>query len=291
MALLDIRQRTGWLFGAVVVSHIILISAQVTTKRGIPVLQEVTFGAFAEMQRAATSTLSSVQDGWQNYFALQQIRQENEQLRREVTTLRVSLEQERTVAQETRTLKKLLDLKSVTGFDTVAAAVIGSGADPEFRTITIDKGTQERLRADMAVISPEGVVGRILMPTARAAKVQLIIDRDAAAGVMIERSRVIGIVTGVGSAEDLGFKAGLIDLDYVPGSADVKVGDRVVTSGIDGIYPKGLPVGEIQSTRRVGEEWKIRVKPAVEFSTLEAVLVVLKAPDPASEPADDDGER
>src|SRR5688572_1478548 len=143
MALLDIRQRTGWLFAAVVVSHIILISAQVTTKRGVPVLQEVTFGAFAEMQRAATSTLSSVQDSWQNYFQLQQIRQENEQLRREVTTLRVSLEQERTVAQETRALKQLLDLKSGAGFDTAAASVIGSGADPEFRTITIDKGTQE----------------------------------------------------------------------------------------------------------------------------------------------------
>lgn len=291
MALLDIRQRTGWLFGAVVVSHIILISAQVTTKRGVPVLQELTFGAFAEMQRAATSTLSNVQDGWQNYFALQQIRQENEQLRREVTTLRVALEQERTVAQETRTLKQLLDLKSVTGFETAAAAVIGSGADPEFRTITIDKGTQDGLRADMAVIAPAGVVGRILMPTARAAKVQLIIDRDAAAGVLIERSRVIGIVTGVGSAEDLGFKAGLIDLDYVPGSADVQTGDRVVTSGIDGIYPKGLPVGEIQSIERDGGERKIRVRPAVDFSTLEAVLVVLKAPDPASEPADNDGGR
>lgn len=290
MALLDIRQRTGWLFGAVVVSHIILISAQVTTKRGIPVLQEVTFGAFAEMQRAATSTLSGVQEGWQNYFALQQIRQENERLQLEVTTLRVSLEQERAVAQETRTLQKLLDLKSTTGFDTAAASVIGSGADPEFRTITIDKGTQDGLRADMAVIAPAGVVGRILMPTARAAKVQLIIDRDAAAGVMIERSRMSGVVTGVGSNEELGFRAGLIELDYVPGSVDVKAGDRVVTSGIDGIYPKGLPVGEIQSAERSGVEWRIRVKPAVEFSSLEAVLVVLKAPDPPADAADD-GER
>lgn len=290
MALLDIRQRTGWLFGAVVVSHIILISAQVTTKRGIPVLQEVTFGAFAEMQRAATSTLSGVQEGWQNYFALQQIRQENERLQLEVTTLRVSLEQERAVAQETRTLQKLLDLKSTTGFDTAAASVIGSGADPEFRTITIDKGTQDGLRADMAVIAPAGVVGRILMPTARAAKVQLIIDRDAAAGVMIERSRMSGVVTGVGSNEELGFRAGLIELDYVPGSVDVKPGDRVVTSGIDGIYPKGLPVGEIQSAEPSGGEWRIRVKPAVEFSSLEAVLVVLKAPDPPADAADD-GER
>lgn len=287
MALLDIRQRTGWLFGAIVVSHIILISAQVTTKRGVPVLQEVTFGAFAEMQRAATTAFGSAREGWQNYFALQQIRQENEQLKQEVTKLRISLEQERSIAQQTRTLQQLLDLRSAAGFETTAATVIGSGADPEFRTVTIDKGTQDGLRADMAVMSPAGIVGRILMPTARAAKVQLIIDRDAAAGVMIERTRVAGVVTGVGSAEELGFRAGLIDLNYVPGSADVKRGDRVVTSGIDGIYPKGLPVGEIQSAERAGGEWRIRVKPAVDFAALEAVLVVLKAPEPPSETSGD----
>jgi rod shape-determining protein MreC len=142
----------------------------------------------------------------------------------------------------------------------------------------------------MAVMSPAGIVGRILMPTARAAKVQLIIDRDAAAGVMVERTRVAGIVTGVGNAEELGFRAGLIDLNYVPSSADVKRGDRVVTSGIDGIYPKGLPVGEIQSAEREGGERRIRVKPSVDFAALEAVLVVLKAPEPPSETTDD-GER
>jgi rod shape-determining protein MreC len=101
---------------------------------------------------------------------------------------------------------------------------------------------------------------------------------------------VSGVVTGVGSNEELGFRAGLIELDYVPGSADVKPGDRVVTSGTDGIYPNGLPVGEIQSAERSGGEWRIRVKPAVEFSSLEAVLVVLKEPDPPSDAADD-GER
>lgn len=287
MALLDIRQRTGWLFGAIVVSHIILISAQVTTKRGVPVLQEVTFGAFAEMQRGATSAFGSAREGWQNYFALQEIRRENDQLKQEVTKLRVSLEQERSVAQQTRTLQQLLDLRSATGFETAAAMVIGSGADPEFRTITIDKGTQDGLRPDMAVMSPAGIVGRILMPTARAAKVQLIIDRDAAVGVLIERSRVNGVVEGLGSGEELGFKAGMISLNYVPSSADVKAGDRVVTSGIDGIYPKGMPVGEIQSAKREGGEWRIRVKPTVDFAALEAVLVVLKAPDPPSETADD----
>ncbi len=144
MALLDIRQRTGWLFAAVVVSHIILISAQVTTRRGVPVLQEVTFGVFAEMQRAASSAFSSVRESWQNYFALQQIRQENNRLQGEVTELRVSLERERPIAQETRGLQKLLELRSASSFKTAAAAVIGSGAGPEFRTITIDKGTPGR---------------------------------------------------------------------------------------------------------------------------------------------------
>lgn len=281
MALLDIRQRTGWLFGGVVAAHIVLISAQVTTKRGVPVLEEVTFGVFAEMQRAATSIVTRVHDGWTNYFALQEIRQENEQLRGEVARLRISLQQERALAQQTRSLQELLDLRAAAGLRTVAASVIGSGADPTFRTITIDKGTQDGLRPDMAVIAPAGIVGRVLLPTGRAAKVQLLIDRDAAAGVMVERSRVNGVVTGVGS-DDLDYTAGLIALNYLPGTADVRSGDVVVTSGIDGIYPKGLPVGTIQSAERVGGEWRIRLRPAVDFSTLEAVLVVLETPDAAA---------
>ena len=113
MALLDIRQRTGWLFGAIVVSHIILISAQVTTKRGVPILQEVTFRRLPRCRRRDDG-IGSAREGWQNYFALQQIRRENEQLKAEVTKLRVSLEQERSTAQQTRTLQQLLDLRSAT---------------------------------------------------------------------------------------------------------------------------------------------------------------------------------
>ena len=202
-------------------------------------------------------------------------------------------QQERTAAQQTHALQKLLDLKSATPFQTAAAAVIGSGADPSFRTMTIDKGTQDGLRADMAVIAPAGVVGRILVPTARASKVQLIIDRDAAVGVMVERTRATGVATGVGSPESLDYRAGLLDLDYLPGSVDVRKGDRVVTAGIDGIYPKGLPIGEIQSAGRVGGEWHIKIKPVVDFSSLEAVLVVLQVPKeaPDAEQPADDGER
>ena len=143
------------------------------------------------------------------------------------------------MAQRTDNLRQLLELRERAGLDTAAAEVIGAAASPEFRTVTIDKGTADGLSADMAVISPAGVVGRVILPSWRAAKVQLLIDRNAAAGAMIERTRAQGVVVGDGD--------GTLRLEYVPGTADVKVGDLVVTSGIDGIYPKGFVIGTIDS--------------------------------------------
>lgn len=267
MALLDLRQRTGWLFMAVTVGHILVITAQVNTRRGVPILSQITFGTFAEVQRAAATAIGSVRDVWSNYFALQQIRHENEQLREEVSKLRVGLQQERAVAEQTRTLQQLLDLRTATTLTTEAAEVIAGGASPEFRTATIDKGTTDGIESDMAVISPTGVVGRVVLPTLRASKVQLLIDRDAAAGAIIERSRAQGVVVGTGTDR--------LRLDHVPGTVDLKVGDQVVTSGIEGIYPKGFAIGQIESfERRAGEFTAVMIRPAVEFGNLEAVLVV-----------------
>src|SRR5579862_9446939 len=107
MAIVDIRQRTGYLLGAVVVAHIVLISAQVTTKRGVSILEAVTFGVFAEVQRAATSVVAGTQAAWGSYFALQQVRRDNDQLRGEVAQLRVQLQQEEALASQTHTLQEL----------------------------------------------------------------------------------------------------------------------------------------------------------------------------------------
>jgi rod shape-determining protein MreC len=267
MALLDIRQRIGWLLMAVVVGHILLISTQVSTRRGVPVLEALTFGVFAEVQRATTSGIGSVRDVWQNYFALQETRHENQNLRAEVAQLRVGLQQERALAEQSRMLQKLLDMKMETPLKTTAAYIIAGGASPDFRTATIDKGTSDGLKPDMAVISPAGVVGRIILPTGRAAKIQLLIDRDAAAGAVTERGRAQGVVVGTGTS---------LRLDHVPGTADIREGDRVVTSGIEGIYPKGFEIGQIEKIeRRAGEFSEVIIRPAVEFSSVEAVLVVL----------------
>src|SRR5919197_990205 len=198
MAVLDIRQRAGYLFLAVIFGHIVLISAQVNSRSGVPVLE----------------------------------------------------------------MRDRSDLRMT------AAEIIGAAATPDFRTLTIDKGTRDGLRPDMSVIAPAGVVGRIVMPSARAAKVQLLLDRNAAAGAIIERSRAQGVVVGTG--EDR------LRMENVSEASDIVVGDVVVTSGIEGIYPKGFIIGRVDTVEKNGPSYRsITVKPAVDFSSLEEVLVVL----------------
>jgi rod shape-determining protein MreC len=266
----EMRRRGGLLFAVVVVLHIIIISAQVPSgRRDVPVLQSVTFGVLSEMQRLATGGVTGWRNMWRGYVSLRDVRAENEELRRQLSDLQIRLQQQRAHADRSRQLERLLELRDRTPLKTTAAAVIGAGASPEFRTMTVDKGSSDGLRPDMAVLAPQGVVGRIITPSARAAKVQLLIDRSAAAGALVERSRAQGVVIGSGDAER-------VRLDYVSENADVKVGDLVVTSGIDGIYPKGFAIGRIERVERGSSGFSaIDVRPAVDFSALEEVLVVV----------------
>src|SRR6185295_3083403 len=108
---------------------------------GVPMLEEAVFGIFSEVQRAANAVTAGVQTSWQDYFALQQVRTENEDLKRQLAEVRVRLQEERNLAQQSQSLQKLLELKSSVTLSTTAANVIAGGASPEFRTVTIDKGT------------------------------------------------------------------------------------------------------------------------------------------------------
>jgi rod shape-determining protein MreC len=273
MALLDIRQRTGYLFIAVMLGHVILISAQVNTRRGVPLLQVVTFGLFAEVQRASSAIVSAVRGGWTNYVSLRDVQAENQTLRQQLDAAQLQLQEQRALAERSRGLLATLGLRDRSHLQTIAAEVIGAGASPDFKSVTIDKGTADGVRPDMAVMAPGGVVGRVVVPSGRAAKVQLLIDRSAAAGVLIERSRSQGVAVGAGD--------GLLRMEYVSEVADVSVGDTVVTSGIDGIYPKGFVVGKVEAVEKSGNSYKeILVRPAVDFSSVEEVLVVL-TPTPA----------
>ena len=121
MALLDIRQRTGWLFTAVVLAQVVLISAQVTTRTGVPMLEVAVFGSVAEMQRLATNLMTGSRDAWQTYVSLQQVRAENQRLQAQMGELQIQLQRERALAQESRTLQGLLDLREQTPLATIPA--------------------------------------------------------------------------------------------------------------------------------------------------------------------------
>jgi len=275
MLLPNIRQRSGYLLLVVVVGQIILISAQVNTRTGVSLLRATVFGAFAEVQRASSAAVAGTRGVWNGYVALRGLREENVALATRVRDLAVALQRERALAGESRQLRQLLSLRDRSDLPTRAADIVGSSPTADFRTLTINLGTGDGVGADMAVVAPAGAVGRVVTPSRHAAKVQLLVDRNAAVAVMIERSRVQGIAMGSGE--------NLLRLEYVPGSADLVNGDVVVTSGIDGIYPPGFAVGRVEGIERLGGSFRsIRVRPAVDFSTLEQVLVVMARPAPGA---------
>ena len=275
MSILEIRQHAGYLFLAVTLGHVILISAQVNSRSGVPVLEAVTFGLFAEVQRGSSVGVSGVRGFWHRYGSLRSVERENAELKQQLESVQVELQEQRALADRARGLQQLLDLRDRSKLKTMAAEIIASSASPDFQTLTLDKGRNYGLRTDMAVIANDGVVGRIVVPSGRAAKVQLLIDRNAAAGALVERSRAQGVAKGTGD--------GRLLLEFVSEAADVAVGDLVVTSGIEGIFPKGFTIGRVDVVEKTGPAYKrITVKPAVDFSRLEEVLVVL-TPTPARE--------
>jgi rod shape-determining protein MreC len=268
--LLDIRQRTGYLFLAVMVGHLILISAQVQSRSGVPMLEGITFGVFSRIQGGAAGVIDGVRGFWGNYIGLRGVRTENEELRKQLAELDVRLQEQKAQATQAERLQALLGLRERTALKTLAAEIIAGNPNPGLLTVTIDRGTADGVQADMAVIAPRGIVGRVIGPVAaHAARVQLIIDHNAAAGALSERTRSGGMVVGGEGNPPL-------RMELVSNLADIAPGDAIVASGVDGIYPKGFAVGTVVTSETgPGLHRVITVRPAVDFSSLEQVLVVL----------------
>ncbi|MCC7009283.1 MAG: rod shape-determining protein MreC [Acidobacteria bacterium] len=269
-----IHRQTLSLLIVICLGHVLLISAQVQSKSGVPVLESVVFAAYARVQQAMTAAVDGVRGTWTNYLAVHGAARERDELRRRLLELQGELQQRQALAARAQALEALLGLKQSVIVPTLAARVIGANPSPGTFTVTIDRGAGDGLRPDLPVIATRGVVGRVIAPiSAGAATVQLLTDRLAAVAVTFERSGSGAIV--VGGAGDL-FRA-----EYVPAAADVQAGERVVTSGQDGVFPQGFLVGTVERvTRPSGGEREVLITPAVDFSHLDLVLVV-----PISRPA------
>lgn len=268
--MLNRRQRVGYLLLCVFLGHVVLISAQVNARRGTSVLQSALYGSLSDVQRLVSSSLNQMAGLWRGYVFLRGAHEENMALRETVARLQFSLQQQNALVQRNHSLQQLLELRESVDLLTLSARVIAFDTTPWFRTLSLSRGASDGVRQDLPVLAPTGVVGRVVgLPGLRASKVQLLIDRNAAVGAVIERTRAAGVVVGTG--ED-----SILQMNYVSNRKDVRVGDLVVTSSTDGIFPKGFTIGAVVSEEHGGDLYKsIMVEPAVDFTDIEDVLIVI----------------
>ena len=270
---LEFQKRTGYLLVAALLGHLLLISTQVSSQQGASVLETTIFGALARVHAFTGWLTHGVTGAWGNYVALRRHSARADALQLQVDRMGVELQHANAQARRTEQLEQLLQLQRTELPATMAARVIAADPAAAFRTVTIDKGTSDGVRRDMAVLSPLGVVGRVIAePAAHAAKVQLIIDRNAGAGAVVERANAGGVVVG-------GEDEAPLRMEYVSNLADVAPGDLVMTSGLDGIYPRGFVIGRIEKVERGSGLYRlIAIRPRVDFSSLDTVLLVTGPP-------------
>ncbi len=207
---------------------------------------------------------------WNDYVDLVGVRKENRKLREDVKSLNSRLIENREAFLANERLKKLLELKDSLPVPSLAASVIGEDGTPWFKTIMIDRGEADGLKEGMPVIAANGVIGQLVKVVAHSSRVLLITDHASGVAALIQRSRARGVVKGKGG--------GTCTLEFSLADEDVKVGDTVVTSGIGGIFPKGLNIGEVTMVKKgeYGIFQTVEVRPAVNLARLEEVLVLLQ---------------
>jgi len=264
-----LRRCTLTLLVVLCLGHVLLISSQVQARRGQSVLHATAFGAVAAVQGGAAAVIDGIGRIWSGYVGLIGVSRENEGLRARVLALEGQLQAEQARAAGAAALEVALHLQRSIVAPTLAARVIAGNPKPGALTVTIDRGAADGVAPNMAVISGKGVVGRVIgEPATHAAVVQLLVGKSANTGAVIEKSGVAGLVAG-------GFADGQLRLDLVSSAANLAVGDRIVTSGQDGFYPPGFLIGHVSQVIGVGKGREIVVAPAVDFSHINVVLVIL----------------
>jgi rod shape-determining protein MreC len=273
------RYRNALVLVAVVFVQIIALATQVKRPSdpkipGSPstrLIRVWTVTAFAPFERAFMGTGHFFRTGWHDYIDLHGVRKQNQELQAEVTRLRIEEVHLKQDAEQAHRLQALFGFREKFISQTMAAQVIGTSGNEQSRVIYIDKDVKNGIKTDMAVITPDGIVGKVKDVFPLSSQVLMINDRDSGAGVILEKSRLQGVLRGSITGE--------LTIDGIMADQNVEVGEHIVTSGGDRIYPKGLPVGIVSSVatdRETGTFLSIKIKPAADLNRLEEVLVVTK---------------
>jgi rod shape-determining protein MreC len=255
-----------------------LISASLHTSEKMSFFEALVVEVTAPVQKVVGGVITGIGSVWKGYFHLVGLQRENEALKRELQELKLELNKSREANLANQRLRGLLNFKTSIATPLLPAEVVAFDPSGWFQTILIDKGSDDGLVRDMAVVSADGLAGRVIGVSKNHAKVLLILDGNSAVDALIQRSRARGVVVGLGRDNSCLLK-------YVQRNEDVQVGDKVITSGMGGVFPKGLLVGSVQEVVRgnSGLFQRVEVEPAVNFSRLEEVMVVVQKPpeDPA----------
>jgi len=232
-------------------------------------IEQAVFSVGAHIQNVTNSFVSGPVKIWKKYCWLLEVERKNALLIEEIQALRQENSVLRESVSSTQRIRELLNFKKKLSCKTIACEIVGVDASSFFKTFFIDKGANDGIKKDLAVINEDGVVGRSLRVVNSSSVVLLLTDQNFAVDALVQKTRSRGIVAGV--------SAGLCEMKYVPRSEVVEIGSLVVTSGLEGVFPKGMPIGKVISANKTGRSafQEIFIKPVVDFGKLEEVLVVL----------------
>jgi rod shape-determining protein MreC len=268
MAGIPSRHKSVVLLAGVIILQVVLLAVQIKRDSQGRLLRVWTVGAVSPFQRAGAKGIGNIRDTWSHYFALQNTSRDNEQLRRQNDELKMQVNQLQSKAAEADRLSALLNFRQgQRNVPMLAARVIGTSADTASRTVYLDRGERDGIRRNMGVITPDGVVGKVIESYRDTAQVLLLTDKDSGVGAMLADSRIQSPVGGTGEP--------LLSMKYIPTDDTVNVGEHVVTSGMDRIFPRDLPVGVVTEIKTGRPFQHVRVRPAANLQRLEEVIVLL----------------
>jgi rod shape-determining protein MreC len=262
------KYKTAILIIALLVIALMMLSFNLKygAERGF--FSKIVLQAVAPVQKGLNASIKSIRDAWQRYIFLVGIEEENKNLKKKIDELKSVIISYQEGYLEAQRLKKLLSLTDDYNYNFIPARVIGREQAALSKTILINKGTVQGLKAGMPVVVPPGLIGRLVDVSWHASKVLLFIDENSNIDAIVQRTRMQGIISGAGSR-------GLL-LKYISKTQDVQEGDVIVSSGMGGVFPKGLLIGQVSHVDRLEASLflKINVAPFVDFSKLEEVLVL-----------------
>jgi rod shape-determining protein MreC len=236
------------------------------------------------LQNASSKATGATSGFFQQIWNFRSTAVENEQLKQRLSEVETELHTARQDAAENERLRALLNLKEQTSIQSVPARVIARDPSVWFNTITINRGSSSGVETNMPVVTPGGIVGRVITVTPWASQVMLITDEKAGAGAVVGQLGQSGALGSIRGRADL--NVALIEMRYVSGLEKVEVGDYVMTTGQDGIYPPGLNVGKVVDVKSgtATTAHQILIQPGAQLDHLEEVAVLLYHPPPRSTP-------